>query len=398
MKQIESVKFAIMSTDPLVVGDYLLTNQETQGGYVNYTATDKQGNRYQAIAVLTKTISKSYFLNNFRNMFEILSRVSHPSIQKIVSFTVQNEVFYVFLETSQVSAFTPINDGQSLTELEAGKIFVSLIDALALLHDANIAHLDIRPENLLLINGEYKLTNFFMSQVVDTDTLITKYGTPNYQAPEIFQETGTRNPRAADIWAAGLTLFALLTGKVMFTSYAKQQKDKFEEIRNKIKTQSKFIQQVPDIFSPELRDLLELMLQQAPQNRITINDIQKHPWVDKVKIEMKRMMRIKNISLTDYERRLSTMTSSTFEIVIDLPVELAKEKILELCDNMSCHVINLSSTSFNVKMNEPRALFSIKLKNQNFTPTYVTLNRLFCEDLTFWDRFASNFRETSFNY
>ena len=387
-----------MSQDSITVGDYVLTNEIPVGAYVTYTATNKYNQEYLAIAVLTKTLSKTYFLQQFRNMFEVLNKFSHPSIQKIVYFTNIMDVFYVIMESSDVSAFSLIEDGTSLTELEAGKIFVSLIDALSILHENNIAHLDIRPENILLINDEYKLTNFLMSQLVDTDTLIPRYGTPNYQAPEIFQETGTRNPKAADIWAAGLTLYALLTGHVFFTSEEEDPSKKFEDIKKKIKLQSKFIQQIPDIFSPDLRDLLELMLQQNPQNRITINDILRHPWVDKIRIEIKRSIRIRNISIGDIGKKLAQISNLPIEINVELPLNITKERILDFCDNMGCSAMNVCSTEILVHHNDPRAIFSIKFNENGFLSTHVTVTNMFSEENTIWNKFVINFKDIDFYY
>ena len=387
-----------MAKEPISIGDYTLTNEVPVGAYLTYTATDKYGQEYKAIGVLTKTLSKSYFLQQFRNMFEVLNKISHPCIQKIVYFTNILDIFYVIMESSSSSAFTLIQDGNCLPELEAGKIFVSLIDAISVLHENNIAHLDIRPENLLLINDEYKLTNFLMSQLFDADTLITRYGTPNYQAPEIFQETGTRNPKAADIWAAGLTLYALLTGRVFFTSEETDPHKKFEDIKQKIKKQSKFVQQIPDIFSPDLRDLLELMLQQNPQNRITINDILRHPWVDKIRIEIKRTIRIRNISVGDIGKKLAQISNLPIEINVELPLNKAKETILNFCDNMGCNVINLCSTEILVHYNDPRAIFSIKFAENSFASTHVTVTNMFSEDYTIWNKFVINFRDIKFGF
>ena len=369
---------------------YTLSNAETKGGYIQYTATDQQGYKLLAICVLTKTISKSYFFDYFRNMFEILSTVSHPFIQKLIDFHLQNDLFYVFVENGDKTAFSAIKSGKGLVEFEAGSIFVPLIDALRVLHDSNIVHLDIRPENLLYIDSGYKLSNFFMAQLVDTDTIITRYGTPNYQAPEVFQDTGSSNPKAADVWAAGLTLLTLLTGKLMFSSKEIDQNAKLEDLKRKITTQKI---EIPKIFSPELNDLLELMLQPNPQNRITVTDILNHQWVKKIKVELKRISRIQNLSIGDMARRFSVIKPDKIGIVLDHMMKDVKPKVIEFCESMGCTVIETCSTILHVKSNTVHILFLIRIKDLE-TNTGVTIEKIYCEDQSFWYKFATNLFDT----
>ena len=98
-----------------------------------------------------------------------------------------------------------------------------LLKAIAWCHAHDVIHRDIKPENLLL-NSDHslRLCDFGFARAGDQEKgfksiLVTKLGTPEYRAPDIYIDTPGANvggtdhdPRAQDIWACGVTLFVLL--------------------------------------------------------------------------------------------------------------------------------------------------------------------------------------------
>ena len=102
----------------------------------------------------------------------------------------------------------------SLTDKLIRTYFRSLIDGLEYLHKQGVCHLDLKLENLL-IGKDYqlKIADFDMSYMVGDDKVITK-GTKYYRAPEL-RSGKCRNGVAADVYSAGIILFALKTGGVI---------------------------------------------------------------------------------------------------------------------------------------------------------------------------------------
>ena len=105
-------------------------------------------------------------------------------------------------------------DSSGLADEQAVRAIAAVCDALAYAHARGIVHRDVKPANILVVrDGTVHLTDFGIAsdedardQTVDERVL----GTLSYMAPE--QAAGTRATGATDVWAAGLTLYAQLTG------------------------------------------------------------------------------------------------------------------------------------------------------------------------------------------
>lgn len=109
---------------------------------------------------------------------------------------------------------------QKFTEINCKFIIKQLANALKYLHSKNIAHRDIKLENVILDEKlTPKLIDFGFSTCIEKNTKVSIYitqikifcGTPSYMAPEIVQKKEYRG-QAADIWALGVMMFVMLLG------------------------------------------------------------------------------------------------------------------------------------------------------------------------------------------
>lgn len=99
-----------------------------------------------------------------------------------------------------------------LSEDESCRFFQQLIAGLDYCHRHYICHRDLKPENLLLDKGnKLKIADFGMASIVrPTDLQETSCGSPHFAAPEVIE--GVKyDGRVADVWSAGVILYALLT-------------------------------------------------------------------------------------------------------------------------------------------------------------------------------------------
>jgi serine/threonine protein kinase len=109
--------------------------------------------------------------------------------------------------------------GQRLPIREVLIIGVQLLDVLAVAHEKSIVHRDIKPDNLFLTRaGTLKVLDFGIARVFETQKKSTQtrqgvvMGTPAYMAPEQARARWDEVDGRTDIWAAGATMFTLLSG------------------------------------------------------------------------------------------------------------------------------------------------------------------------------------------
>jgi doublecortin-like kinase 1/2 len=153
-----------------------------------------------------------------------------------------------------------------------------LLSALAYLHNLNIVHRDVKPENLLVEFESdrirlLKLGDFGLACEV-TRPLFTVCGTPTYVAPEILAESGYG--LKIDVWAAGVILYILLCGYPPFVSQDNDQEKLFDCI---LSGQYDFPDEYWKDVSNLAKELIQNMLQLAPELRFSAEDVLDHPWL-----------------------------------------------------------------------------------------------------------------------
>lgn len=128
-------------------------------------------------------------------------------------------------------------------------------------HSKGIAHRDIKLDNILIDSkGNPKLIDFGFSTCLTKHKKVKMFcGTPSYMAPEIISKIAYSG-EAADIWALGVLLFALISGQFPFTG--RTDKELYNRINNRSFHYPKCIKH------PE-RQIIERMIESKPEKRIT---------------------------------------------------------------------------------------------------------------------------------
>lgn len=157
----------------------------------------------------------------------------------------------------------------------AKSVFKQLIDGLRYCHSKNILHRDIKLDNILLsADGEIKICDFGVSKIVRRgEKMSEQCGTPAYIAPEILLDKGYEG-FGADIWSAGVVLYAMLYGTVPFKA------NNMSELQKMI-IKGKYT--LAEGISKEARDLLGRLLEKDPALRISIPNILGHSWMKDAK-------------------------------------------------------------------------------------------------------------------
>ena len=155
--------------------------------------------------------------------------LEHSNICTVMDFdTTENGLPYIVMELLIGETLTQrIQTHGSLSPLESVRIMRQLMGALSCAHEGGVVHRDVKPDNIFLIQREgrsdfVKLIDFGIAHIDNPDgdlkTLTqagTLYGTPQYISPEQ-AEFGTVDFHA-DLYAAGIIFYEMLTGKPPFT-------------------------------------------------------------------------------------------------------------------------------------------------------------------------------------
>jgi serine/threonine-protein kinase len=197
---------------------YLVRSRIAHGGMATvYLATDTRLDREVALKVMHAELARdSDFVNRFIGEAKSVARLSHPNIVAVFDQGSDGEHLYLAME------YVP---GRTLRSLLAERGWLPYPDALRIMdpvlsglgaaHRAGIVHRDVKPENVLLAtDGRVKVVDFGLAraQAAGRNTRAGQImGTVAYIAPE--QVTAGPTDSRTDVYAAGIMLFELLTGR-----------------------------------------------------------------------------------------------------------------------------------------------------------------------------------------
>lgn len=118
---------------------------------------------------------------------------------------------------SSLHAYLKTKNGRKLEEDEARNLFRQIVEGIDYLHKKNIAHRDIKLENILLDQSNtIKIIDFGFSILMQKDRLLNVFcGTPSYMSPELATKKDYQGWHA-DVWALGVLLYVFLCGKFPF--------------------------------------------------------------------------------------------------------------------------------------------------------------------------------------
>lgn len=206
-------------------GRYALIAPVGSGGMATvYKARDNILGRIVAIKVLREQYTTDdQFVARFRREAQAAANLTHPNIVNVYDVGQDGDIQYIVMEFIA---------GQSVKELiahahhaplpmsQAVSIAAQILAGLEYAHRSGLIHRDIKPQNVLITpDGEVKVTDFGIAKSVSDLGLTeagTALGTAHYFSPE--QAKGERVVPQSDIYAVGVTLYEMLTGRLPFES------------------------------------------------------------------------------------------------------------------------------------------------------------------------------------
>jgi Tol biopolymer transport system component/predicted Ser/Thr protein kinase len=262
------------------LGPYEILAELGKGGMGEvYRARDTKLNRDVAIKVLPELFAAdAERLARFSREAQTLAALNHPNIAAI--YGIEDRALVMELV-----------EGQDLSEIIAGAPALHLADVLAIArqiadaleaaHELGIVHRDLKPANIKVRpDGTVKVLDFGLAKAVSPEgssaasnpsnspTLTARatqmgmiIGTAAYMAPE--QARGKVVDRRADIWAFGVVLYEMLTGRRLFAG------DEISDVLAAVLRQDVDLASLPPEVPPSVRRLLRRCLEKDPRKRLS---------------------------------------------------------------------------------------------------------------------------------
>ncbi len=217
-------------TTPDRLGKYEITEVLGRGAMgVVYMGFDPGIRRTVAIKTIRRELIEgdrpvASMLARFRNEARAAGQLAHPGIVAVYDYGEDAEVAYIAMEYVEGNSLREYFDrGRRFAERDIVSIMSQLLEALAHAHSRRVWHRDIKPANLIvMMDGRVKVADFGIARIETSDLTHTGavMGSPGYMAPE--QYAATTIDHRADIFAAGVVLYQLLTGKKPFVGSTEQ--------------------------------------------------------------------------------------------------------------------------------------------------------------------------------
>ena len=221
------------------LGEYDIIKELGRGGMgVVYLAEHQRLKKEYAIKVLPKKFAQeSEMVQRFHTEARVMAELNHPNIVKVVNMSCEGTTYYLVMDYVVSETGSPKNlhdfmreQGGKLSEEEAERIALEILSALEYAHSYSskaapngIIHRDIKPANVLLDDkGTVKVTDFGLAKILGGEypvatkrvTLTAEgvvMGTYDFMSPE--QKEGKPVDARSDLYAAGVIIYSMLTGK-----------------------------------------------------------------------------------------------------------------------------------------------------------------------------------------
>ena len=240
---------------------------------VVYSCFSEMDNNKYAVKVFPKSNLKcKEDEGRFQREIDTMAYLRYDNIVAMYDFFWDDANFYMIIDYCEGGElFDYIIRNKRLEEPISALIFKQIVGAVAFCHSYGVAHRDLKPENILICDfPTVKVSDFGLCGFVNEEKLMKSFcGSPSYCAPECLCKI-QYDGRLADIWSLGVILYAMVTGEhpwdVSNTSVMLKQimKCNFK---------------CPSYLTPACKDLITSMLRLKPSDRIPIQKILEHPWM-----------------------------------------------------------------------------------------------------------------------
>lgn len=221
-----------------------------------------------------ETISSQKHFMKFICHITLMKHIKHPFVTRLYEVIEAKDCYIIVIQYCENGTLEDlILHRKELSEDNARIIFLEIAVAVEFLHNnVHVVHRDIKPQNILIDKNNFAhLADFGLSKSFAEGKAVfsTFCGTPSYLAPEILNEP--QYSCKADIWSLGVILYFMVYGHLPFEG------ENIQEISQKISYSDPFY--APTV-SCECIDLMQRLLNKNQDQRPSISEILRHPWLN----------------------------------------------------------------------------------------------------------------------
>jgi len=231
-----------------------------------FRAVDTRDNRVVALKIPHPDMEADPILfDRFKREADIGEKLDHPMVMRVYGGEKRSRIYMVMEWCEGRLLRTILGEGR-MPQDRAIRIAIEVLEALEYIHEQGVVHRDLKPENIMVdANDNIKLIDFGIAGDAGARRLTyanftATLGTADYISPE--QVKGKRGDGRSDIYAMGVILYEMLTGRLPFSGSSPI------EIMNDRMLNYPLPPTVADpSISPQLQEVLYRALERDPQNR-----------------------------------------------------------------------------------------------------------------------------------
>jgi len=247
---------------------YRIENLIARSGMASiFRGTDLRTGRQVAIKVPHPEVECDPALfDRFRREEEIGKTMDHPGVMKVFADEDRSRVYMVMEWVEGRLLRKILQEQKKLDQERAVRITRHILDALGYIHAHGVVHRDLKPENVMVDEHDnIKLIDFGIagsskSRRLTFAKLSQTMGTPDYISPE--QVKGKRGDARSDLYALGVMLYEMLTGRVPFSG-----ENAFLIMNDRLLNNPIPPREVDPSITPQLQEIIYRAIERDPKNR-----------------------------------------------------------------------------------------------------------------------------------
>ncbi len=232
-----------------------------------FRATDLRTGQPVAIKVPHPEMeSDPVFFERFHREEAVGQKLNHPGVMKVIAEDGRSRMYMVMEWVEGRLLRQILNEQGKFPPERAVRIALAVLDVLDYIHGQGVAHRDLKPENIMIdANDHIKLIDFGLAassgaRRLTFAKLSQVMGTPDYISPEMVK--GKRGDARSDLYAVGVMLYEMLTGKVPFTG-----PNAFVIMNDRLLNNPVPPREIDPTISLQLQEIIYRALERDPKNR-----------------------------------------------------------------------------------------------------------------------------------